>query len=77
MLTILVVTCVIFTKSGGPYYGVTTPMQVWIWNDGSGEDEDHGNYAYYAGPASVNGVGKCIKWEAYFTNSAGTTIAAP
>lgn len=57
--------CAIFTKSGGPLYGVNTSMSIKLMAGTSPErsDIDNGTYAYYAGPVKVAAAGKCVRWE--------------
>ncbi|MEV6205785.1 hypothetical protein [Kitasatospora sp. NPDC051914] len=70
--------CVVFTKAGGPYYGVPTPMGVLIENEAGEFRQDPTErtfYSYYAGPAKVNGVGQSIRWTAKLLDSSDTVIA--
>jgi hypothetical protein len=68
--------CAIFTKSGGPLYGVTTSMSIKLMASTSPErsDTDSGSFSQYAGPVTVAAAGKCIRWEGSIVYN-GRTVA--
>lgn len=65
--------CSVFVKS--TYAGTPTSTAIQIMtNAGTWGNYNQGNFSWYAGPSSVNGVGKCIREFVYEEDPSGNVI---